>query len=429
MLRKNSFKIFGLLVILFTLLLAGCNSEGSSSNESKGNNSKEKQVTLRVLIWGNGPAEIQGEREMYDEFEKDHPNIKVELIYVPWENQPEKFLAMSAGNDQPDLVWIQPRHFASYVEKGLLMPVGELIEKDGLNKDDWLPGALEYSSYKGEIYGLPRDIITKHIAFNKDMFDAAGVPYPTDGWTWDDFLETAKKLTIEENGKIVQFGIAGADWLEFVISNGGKLFNDDGTAVLVDSPEAIEAIQWSADLSNVHHVAPTPTESQGLGDLFLAGKAAMAFTGPWNWRAYTVEGGFNWDIVETPGGKAGNKSELLGLPISIGANTKHPEEAWTLLKWLGHGRGQDLQSDYIGAYPSVKRAQENFSKGEFAPEHVDRVHKQMLENTVVSPYFTDYAEAMDMISAVIDQINAGDVKAADAIPEVAEKIRKEFDMK
>lgn len=424
MFNKKIKNLLTCITVAFVLVLVGCNDNSVESKNTSDDSNEE--VTLRVLIWGNGPEEVKGEREIYDEFEKDHSNIKVELIHVPYDNQHEKFLTMSSGGDQPDLVWPQPAPFAEYVEKGLIKPLDELIERDGLNKDDWLPDALDYGTYQGKIYGLPRDVVTKHIAFNKDMFDEANVPYPNDGWTWDDFLETAKKLTVEKDGRIIQYGVAGYEWLEAVYANGGRRFGEDGKVVTIDSPEAIEAIQWVADLSNVHHVAPTPSESQGLGDLFLAEMAAMTITGPWNWRAYTVEGGFNWDIVETPGGKAGNKSELVGLAIAIGSETKHPEEAWTLLKWLGHGGGQDIQSDKIGAYPSVKRATDNFSQGEFAPENVDRLHKAMIENTVVPPYFIEFAEADSMLQPVIDQIMSGDVQAEEIIPEVAEKIRSEL---
>ena len=418
----NFLKVLFSVTLVLMLALAGC-SDKSSTDGSSG-----KDVKLRVLIWGNGPSEIAGEEEIYKEFEKEHENIKVDLIYVPWDDQSDKFVTMSAGGDQPDLVWIKSG-VSEFATKGLLKPLDEYIDADGIDKADWLPGGLDLTSWDGEIFGLPRDIITFHIAYNKDMFDKAGVDYPQEGWTWADFLETAKKLTVEENGRIEQYGIATYSWEEAVIENGGRLFNDEGTEVLFDKPEVIEAVQWVSDLSNVEHAAPTPTEAQGLGDLFLAEKAAMAFAGPWNWRAYTDEGEFNWDIAEVPGGKAGSKSRLLGLPISIGAKSKHPEEAWTLLKWITHGGGQDIQSDRVGAYPSVKRSVDKFSEGEFAPDSVDVVHEAMANNTVAEVKFPKYNEAYAMLTPVIEQIMTGDVKASDALPKIADEIRQKFDMK
>ncbi|MGM7721665.1 sugar ABC transporter substrate-binding protein [uncultured Metabacillus sp.] len=422
---KKRFTLFVSVLLAFALLLAGCSESSGGSGES----SDGKKTTLRVLVWGNGPEELKGEEEIYAKFEEENPNINVELIHAPYDQVMDKFVTMSAGGDQPDLVWLQSAYLPGFAEQGLLMKLDDLIEKAGINKEDWLPGGVEMGTWDETIYALPRDIISHHIVYNKDMFDKAGVPYPQDGWTWDDYVETAKKLTIEENGKIVQFGSASYSWEEALVENGAAKFSQDGSEVLVDSPEAIEAIQWAADLSNVHHVSPTATESQGLGDLFLAGKAAMAFTGPWNWRPYTTEGKFNWDIVEVPAGKAGNKSQLLGLPIAIGANTEHPEEAWTLLEYLTHGGGQEIQSEIVGAYPSVKSATEKFSEGEYAPANVDTVHQAMEENTVVTPNFPTYSEAMNTLQPVIDQIMNGEVKAEDALPKVADKIRSQLNMK
>ena len=94
----NFLKVLFSVTLVLMLALAGC-SDKSSTGGSSG-----KEVKLRVLIWGNGPSEIAGEEEIYKEFEKEHENIKVDLIYVPWDDQSDKFVTMSAGGDQPDLL-------------------------------------------------------------------------------------------------------------------------------------------------------------------------------------------------------------------------------------------------------------------------------------------------------------------------------------
>ncbi|TDQ40687.1 ABC transporter substrate-binding protein [Aureibacillus halotolerans] len=413
-----------LLVAVFVLLLVatGCSSGTSGGDGGSG----DGKVNLRVLVWGNGPAELKGEEEIYAQFMEDHPEINVDLVSAPYDKVMEKFVSMTAGGDQPDVIWMQPIYFAEFAEKGMFMDLGPMLEEEGLTADDWLPKAFEMGQYDDTQYALPRDIITHHIVYNKDMFDAAGVEYPQADWTWDDLLEKAQQLTIEEGDRTSQYGFSSYYWKEALYQNGTVPFNRDGTEVLIDSPEAIEAIEWVADLSLEHGVAPTPTENQGMGDLFLAGKAAMAFAGPWNWRAYDEEGKFAWDIQEVPAGQAGNKSELLGLPVSIGADTENPEAAWTLLKWLTHGGGQDIQSDIVGAYPTVPRAQENFSNGTYAPDNVEAVHIAMEENTVLPPLFVKQAEVENMIQPVMDQIMAGKVTPAEALPELADKMRAEL---
>lgn len=411
------------LFLLINVALSGCSSSINS-------NSVDDSTTIKLMMWGNGPSEAQGDRQIIEAFEKENPDIQVELVVAPYDNIMQKFVTMSAGNNQPDLIWVQDSYLADFAEKGLLRELDGDLEKAGLSKEEWLPGAIERGTWDNRIYALPRDLITINIAYNRDMFDAAGVTYPQKNWTWDDFLDAAKKLTIrDENGRTVQFGMASYSWQEAIVQNGGALFSPNGSEVLMDRPETVEAIQWVADLTTVHHVAPTTAESQGLGDLFLAGKAAMTFSGPWNWRAYTEETDFKFDVVEVPGGKAGNKSQLLGLPIAIGSQTRHPAQSWKLLEFLTHGKGQEIQSDIVGAYPSVNRAEHFFLKGKYSPEHVEAVPNAMKENTVVMPLFPDLAQAQDLIQPVVDEIARGKERAEVALPKLADQIRKKFGIK
>ncbi|MFP7334146.1 sugar ABC transporter substrate-binding protein [Shouchella clausii] len=411
------------IVLASLLVLSACGGE-----ESAGGGGGD--VTLRMLVWGNGPAELKGEREILDVFEERNPGIKVELSHVPWDNYIERLTTMSAGGNQPDVFWMIDTALIDYVNQGMLMELDEFIEESGIKEDEYLPGAWDIGSWEGGRYAMPRDLTSHHIVYNKDMFDETGHPYPEAGWTWDDFLEAAKATTIEEDGKIVQFGIAGLMWEEMIVQNGGASFNMDGSKVELDSPETIEAIEFMHDLVYVHRVAPLATESEGLGDLFLANRAAMAYAGPWHWRQYAEDGEFEWDIVEVPAGKAGNKSQLLGLPIGIGSQTDHPEEAWKLLEFLTHGEGQSIQANIVGANPSVIRESHTFAEGQWVPENVEAFQTIMEENTVVQSMFPDKLEAVSNIQPVIDQImdETRDMDAEEALGELADRLRTEFEM-
>ena len=404
-------------------MLSACSGDGASG---------DGDVTLRMLAWGNGPAELQGEREILDVFEKENPGIKVELSNVPWENYNERLTTMSAGRNQPDVFWmIDAAAMTNYANQGMLMELDEMIEEAGITEDEYLPGAWDIGTWDGEQYALPRDLISHHIAYNKDMFDAAGHPYPESGWTWDDFLEAAEATTIEENGRITQFGVAGMIWEEMIVQNGGASFSEDGSAVLIDSPESVEAIEFMRDLIHEYRVAPLATESEGLGNMFLANRAAMSYGGPWHWVQYASEGEFEWDIVEVPAGKAGNKAQLLGLPVGIGSQTEHPEEAWKLLEFLTHGKGQSIQADIVGAYPAVLREADTFTQGQYVPDNVEVVQKTMEENTVLLSMFPDKPAASSLIQPVIDQImdEERQLDANEGLAGVADRIREEFEMK
>ncbi len=394
MFKKKGLGVFLLtLVLALSAFLSGCSGSDTSSGDSKNG------VTLRILVWNNNPEGTKLENEIFKAFEKENPGVNVEMVYAPYDKFNDKFLTMSAGGDQPDLVWIQPSAFGQLVSKNVLM---DLSDKE-INKDEYLPNILEMGKVDGKQYALIRDAATFQMGYNKDMFDEAGVPYPSDDWTWDDFLNAAKKLTKVEGGKTVQFGIENYYTGEILVQNGGSYISQDGKTVTVDSPETIEAIQFGSDLINKYKVQPTSAQAQGMSNLFLTGKAGMKLMGPWDWADTEKNVSFEWDVAPMPAGKAGNVSAASYLPIGIGKGTKHPEEAFELLKFLSTGKGQDIQIDTINAIPVVKRHADKITTMKNAPENAASLGTLLQEGKTVmnAPYTPDYAEIANKIQPVI----------------------------
>ncbi|QHZ47148.1 ABC transporter substrate-binding protein [Bacillus sp. NSP9.1] len=422
MFKKKRLGVFLLtLVLALSAFLSGCSGSDASSEDSK------NDVTLRILVWNNNPEGTKLENEIFKAFEKENPGVNVEMVYAPYDKFNDKFLTMSAGGDQPDLVWIQPSAFGQLVSKNVLM---DLSDKE-INKDEYLPNILEMGQVDGKQYALIRDAATFQMGYNKDMFDAAGVPYPSDDWTWDDFLNAAKKLTKVEGGKTVQFGIENYYTGEILVQNGGSYISQDGKTVTVDSPESIEAIQFGSDLINKYKVQPTSAQAHGMSNLFLTGKAAMKLIGPWDWADIEKNVSFEWDVAPMPAGKAGNVSAASYLPIGIGKGTKHPEEAFELLKFLSSGKGQDIQIDTINAIPVMKRHADKITAMKNAPENADSLETLLRKGKTVmnAPYTPEYAEIANKIQPVIDNINLKDLDAEKELKKIADQIRKEYDLK
>lgn len=409
------------LVFALSVFLTGC---GSKSESASGDS---KDVTLRILTWNNNPEGTKLEGEIFKEFEKENPGIKVKPVFAPYDKYNDKFLTMSAGGDQPDLVWLQPAAMGQFVSKGIL---ADLSDKK-INKDEYMPNVLELGQVDGKQYALIRDASTQMIGYNKDMFDAAGVPYPKDDWTWDDFLDAAQKLTKVENGKTVQFGIENFYLSLLLTSNGGGLVSEDGKKVIIDSPETIEAVTFARDLINKYHAQPTSAQSQGMTNLFMTGKAAMKITGPWDWAEYAKNVKFKWDIVPVPAGKAGNISPAAYLPIGIGKTTKHPEEAYKLLQFLTTGKGQDIQAKIISAVPVVKRNAEQIATMANAPENAKSLATILEEGKTKmnTPYIPSYSEIDSKFVPVTDNINLKNLNPAKELKKYADQVRKEYNLK
>lgn len=409
------------LVFALSVFLTGCSSKSDSAS------SDSKDVTLRILTWNNNPEGTKLESKIFEEFEKENPGIKVKPVFAPYDKYNDKFLTMSAGGDQPDLVWLQPSAMGQFVSKGILM---DLSDKQ-MNEDEYLPNVLELGQVDGKQYALIRDASTTMIGYNKDMFDAAGVPYPKDDWTWGDFLDAAKKLTKVENGKTVQFGIENFYLDQLLTSNGGGLVSQDGKEVIIDSPESIEAAKFARDLINKYHVQPTSAQSQGMTNLFMTGKAAMKMTGPWDWAEYAKNVDFEWDIVPIPAGKAGNISAAAYLPIGIGESAEHPEEAYKLLQFLTTGKGQDIQAEIISAVPTVKRNSDQITTMANAPENAESLANLLEQGKTVmnAPYIPAYSEIYNKLIPVTDNINLKNLDPAKELKKFADQVRKDYDLK
>jgi len=202
--------------------------------------------------------------------------------------------------------------------------------------------------YEGKQYGLPDRSGAMVVYYNRKMFDAAEVEYPSKEWTWDDLLNAAKKLTIREGGEVKQWGFATITWwpywMTFMYQNGGRVLDDDNRPV-INSPENVEAMEWYNDLAWKHKVSPTLRDFANYGEgvgpdqLFAQGKLAMEITGFWNIAAANSVDGLDWDIAPLWHGKeAATSAFFTGLAIS--ANTKHPDEVWKVIEYMVSEEGQ-----------------------------------------------------------------------------------------
>jgi len=118
----------------------------------------------------------------------------------------------------------------------------------------------------GRQYGFVTNPGPWVIFYNKSIFDKCGVPYPKGDWTWEEFVEVAKKVTMKgtDGRRNETYGVMGYDLMEAIWQNGGSLFSKDGTRCTLDTPEAIEAAQWLMDLQFVHKCAPSPSEEESM---------------------------------------------------------------------------------------------------------------------------------------------------------------------
>lgn len=346
-----------LLTVVMGLNLVACGS-GSSSGEG---GSDGEAVELSLWYWDE--AQTESLKEMCANFTEKNPNITISVTQIGWDDYWTKLQAALPTGSGPDIMWMHPIASTIYAEAGLLMPLNDLIERDNvdiskLNENLFAPYVIN-----GETYGLPKDFDTIGLWYNKAMFDAAGIEYPNENWTWDDYLAAAQKLTIRENGKTIQYGTIAvpdmqAEVFNLILQNGGQPFSDDGTKCTLNTPEVKEAIQFELDLMHKYNVSPTMGDRAGTdaASLFAAGQSAMMMNGCW--RAAQFYEGLGDDLGVAP--LPGNKERACianGLAWSGSTKSKYQDEVWEFLKYSATEEGQLPQAaTVIPAYSGAEQA-------------------------------------------------------------------------
>jgi multiple sugar transport system substrate-binding protein len=211
--------------------------------------------------------------------------------------------------------------------------------------------------------------------FNKDIFDKANLPYPDGNLTWDKYIETAKKLTVDSNndGNIEQFGTARAWWPLYLFWNGANIFTPDLKKCGLSDPAAIDGLQKMVDMTVTDKIAPAQKDLDAQDDyhMFMTGRIAMYPIGPWAINDFNTITTFKWDIADMPIMKK-QATFLFGNAYSMMSASKNQEAAWEFMKFATGEEGDLIrqQAGYEIA-PNKKIAETQFLKSleGKSPEH------------------------------------------------------------
>ncbi len=342
-------------------------------------------IVLRFTVW-DGDISLKVIQGVLQKFEVENPNIKVKLEPIPDYNvYHQKMLTLYAANVPPDVAMMDPGHFQALAAKHALLPLDPFMkETPGFDIGTYYKPIVQAHTYQGQLYVLPRDIAPIGlIYYNRELFKAAGIPYPDGTWTWDfkvrpelrekDFGWVCQQLTKKDaQGKVYRWGFA-SDYPEllartFTYSSGGGYANDSEhpTEVTIGQPKTIRAYQYASDFMNVMHFMPNSTETSGVlmataQQLFTSQKIAMYENGIWmvpQIRKDLIpgkEGFFDWDIALFPAFADGTRSAPTGgSGYCIFNGTAHPHEAWLLTKYMAGPVAMTAMAKAGIAQPAIK---------------------------------------------------------------------------
>lgn len=426
-------------------------SPGTAASSAGNTSGTTGNVSLKFTFWGS-PQEKKAVEDAIASYQKLHPTITIQGAHIPGSDFLQKLNAMIAGNEAPDLSYSGAWKF-KMGEEGLLYNFFDLIKDDpSVKKEDFLKYAW-WNWAPDKSAGPFQAAVTPSLMYNVDLFNKAGVALPptkaSEAWTWDQFVEVAKKLTIDRNGKnatesgfdpknIQQFGVKyNLTWIGYmplVLSNGGDYLTADGKAFGLSKPEATAAIQKIADLINVHHVAPSPVQASSIpapASALQSKKVAMVIDGSWN-HLDLSKANINWGVGVLPILKD-YKSFFHGGSLILFKSSQHRKEAWDFSKFLIDPNNVLELHQALWMPQLTKWYQDPQLIDKWASETLpgrpkgfqDAVMRSTFEHMEPAPENTvkNFVEIDAAVSAALDKVWLGTQTADQALKEVEAKVK------
>jgi multiple sugar transport system substrate-binding protein len=273
-----------------------------------------------VEMWAPHPLDdnIKITQYMADNFKPDHPDIDFKFTRVPseWE---QKFRTAAAGGQLPDIFAVDGINVPAYASRGLCAELDELVVPADVLEDYYAPARAEMQ-FRDKTYAVVLETNSQGVRLNKDLMDAAGVQAPE---TWDQLVEVGKTLTVDQNGNnaastdfdanaIKQWGMEtwcclgeGSTWMitPWIWMNGGEIIDEETREVHLAEEPAVQAVQFLADLVNIHHIWPkSGTVQAGPEGTWYGQLVVMSWTGAFDLANLTETNppNFAWDIAPVP---------------------------------------------------------------------------------------------------------------------------------
>jgi multiple sugar transport system substrate-binding protein len=333
------------VALLLVLALAACGGSESVPRTGDGDGAR-----ITVVLFGDA-IEVAGYRDLVDAFTEAEPDIEVALSPVATQDDLMARLTTSfAGGNPPDVFLLNFRRYGQFAAQGAIDPVQPHLDRsDVLDEDDFAEVSMDAFRFDGEeLTCMPQNLSSLVVYWNRDLFEAAGVPAPEAGWTWDDFLAAAQALTDPSTDT---YGLGFRPMLvrlaPFVWSNGGELVDDEDrpTRLLLDEGSAREALDWFLDLSAVHGVVPPDAEelSEDSEARFLRGRLGMHLNSRVAVPTLRQIDDFDWDVAPLPVAPGGEPASILHSDAyCMGAGAGHPEAAWRFIEFAMGEEGQTI---------------------------------------------------------------------------------------
>lgn len=313
------------------------------------------QTALRMIT----PAALGLERELYqtfiDEFQAANSGVVVDLSFEAWDDYMTRLPTLFAGGAVPDVIHQHMSIVQDYGARGALEDLAPYMQQDSVSQEAYIPALFEAFSRDGKVLGIPKDSAAWGIYYNKNKFDEAGLEYPSDDWTFDNFREVMRTLTIDEGGRrgidadfspgdnMKQWGMswvapgptASENVRGFIRARGTDWYDEAYSATLITEQPALDHFQMFHEMRCVEQSTPSDALAAGQGDPFRQGLTAMAVAfHSMDFFCREEQVAFDWDVTFIPAGSGGQFVPVGASSWAIPAQAQNKDAGWELVKYL-----------------------------------------------------------------------------------------------
>jgi len=392
-------------VLALAMILAACSSKSDGGSDTAGSKTK-----VSVMVAGD-PEELKAFEDIVEQFNQEQSDIEASLVEIADSDEMMTKLSTSiAGDAAPNAFVMNYRYIGQFQSKGALTPVGQLLDSSSaLKESDFYPGALDAFRFDGVLTCLPMNVSSLVLYYNKDLFAAANLKVPSEGWTWDDMVHAAQVLTTGKGADKV-YGL-GVDpqiirIAPFIWSNGGRVVDSETapTTFTLSEPKSLHAVQQFFDLRPLGLV-PTAAEadSEDFESRFLNGRLGMIMESRKVVPAFRTITDFGWDVAQLP---------VIGEPATIlhsdaycmPAAAGNQDATWSFLEFALGERGQQIAVATGRTVPSLKSVAE--SPAFLDPNAVPANAQAFLDNIPIIqrvPHISTWPEIEDTANGMIEE--------------------------
>jgi multiple sugar transport system substrate-binding protein len=382
-----------------------------------------EDVTLSYFTFSAAPDHLEDLDTIVAAFEAENPNINVEVQTAAFADYFTSLQTQLAGGSAPDTFELNYENFVTYARSGALLDLSEFMGDGGVDPARYYPLALEAFTDGGTQYGLPATFSDVVLIYNKALFDAAGLDYPTADWTWEDEQAAAEALTDADAGVYGDYQpVSFHEFYKSLGQAGGEFFDADGKATF-NSAQGVAAAEWLTGKPGT--VMPTLADIGGTPDfdtaLFTSGKLAMWHNGIWQFTGLN-ESGVDYDVVVEPGMEQKSNAVFMnGVVASEG--TDHPDEA---AAWIAFVTGSPTTVDTRLAssweLPAVDDEAAFASYLEITPPANRQAVFDALDNIALPPVIERQQEMQDIVTQALELIVSEGADPQQALDDAAAEV-------